>query len=251
MKYNEELALRGVSLDVARGEFVALAGPSGSGKSTVLNLAAGLDRPTRGEILLLGRDANTLSSTQLTALRRKEIGIVFQAYNLFPVLTVLENVEYPLAINGVKELERKRRAFEALKAVGLEKFCKRFPNELSGGQQQRVAVARAIVNQPSLVFADEPTANLDTKTTASLMELFLTLNRELKITFIFSSHDSRVLERAGRVIEMIDGRIADSDTLSSEANEESAQRISTLHHREDPVSTRDERIEPELCQRLV
>ena len=200
-------ALKGIDLEVRSGEFSALAGPSGSGKSTLLNLIGTLDRPTKGEIAYEGRVVSTLDADALSDFRLSALGFVFQAYNLIPVLTAVENVEYPLVLRGVEPGERRRLAHEALKWVGLDGYAERRPDLLSGGQQQRVAVARAIVTRPSLVLADEPTANLDSKTGAALLDLMEGLNRDHGITFLFSSHDHAVLERARRVVRMQDGEL--------------------------------------------
>ncbi len=200
-------ALHTVTLSIGAGEFTALAGPSGSGKTTLLNLAAGLDKPTGGSVAFLGKEITGLSPDALARMRRKHIGFVFQSYNLFPVLTALENVEYPLALLGVAAHERHERARATLTEVGLGNFANRFPSQLSGGQQQRVAIARAIVTNPKIVFADEPTANLDSATAERLLTLFRDLNSKKQITFLFSSHDPKVLQIARRTIEMADGRI--------------------------------------------
>ena len=200
-------ALRGVDLKIERGEFAALAGPSGSGKSTLLNLIGTLDRPTKGEVLYEGSVVSKLDVDGMSDFRLRTLGFVFQSYNLIPVLTARENVEYPLVLQGVGAEERERAAHEALKWVGLEGYADRRPDLLSGGQQQRVAVARAIVHRPALVLADEPTANLDSKTGAALLDLMEKLNQEHGVTFLFSSHDQAVLVRARRVIHMLDGAL--------------------------------------------
>ncbi|MBI3288492.1 MAG: ABC transporter ATP-binding protein [Elusimicrobia bacterium] len=203
-------ALRGVDLAVSRGEFTALAGPSGSGKSTLLNLIGTLDRPTKGEVRYDGKTVSGLDADALADFRLRSLGFVFQSYNLIPVLTAVENVEYPLVLQGVEAAERRRLALEALRWVSLDAYVDRRPDLLSGGQQQRVAVARAIVHRPSLVLADEPTANLDSKTGAQLLDLMEGLNANHGVTFLFSSHDSAVLERARRVVRLQDGKqIAD------------------------------------------
>jgi len=202
-------ALRSVSLDFSRGEFTAIAGPSGSGKSTLLNIIGTLDAPTKGEVIYEGRHVSTLDENQLADFRLRALGFVFQAFNLIPVLTAVENVEYVLALQGVPAGERRERSHEALKWVGLESQADRRPDLLSGGQQQRVAVARAIVHRPMVVLADEPTANLDSKTAESLLELMAKLNEDRGATFLFSSHDPRVLKRARRVVEIRDGRLQD------------------------------------------
>ena len=189
-------ALRGLDLDVRRGEFTVLAGASGSGKTTLLNLLGALDRPTAGSVRLDGRDLGELSGRELARLRRDRIGFVFQAFNLVPVLTALENAEYVLLLQGAPAEERRRRVRDLLKAVGLEGLESRRPAELSGGQQQRVAVARAIAAEPALVLADEPTANLDSKTGTELIQLMRGLNRDRGVTFVFSSHDPKVIEHA-------------------------------------------------------
>jgi putative ABC transport system ATP-binding protein len=204
-------ALRGVDMKVDRGEFAALAGPSGSGKSTLLNLIGTLDRPTKGEILYEGSVVSNLDADGLADFRLRTLGFVFQSYNLIPVLTALENVEYPLVLQGVGAEERARASHEALKQVGLEGFAHRRPDLLSGGQQQRVAVARAIVHRPALVLADEPTANLDSKTGAALLDLMESLNSEHGVTFLFSSHDPAVLSRARRVVHLLDGTLHGED----------------------------------------
>ncbi len=200
-------ALRGVDLKIARGEFTALAGPSGSGKSTLLNLIGTLDRPTKGTVSYDGHIVSTLDVDPLSDFRLRSLGFVFQAYNLIPVLTAAENVEYPLVLQGMEAAERRALSLEALKAVSLTEYADRRPDLLSGGQQQRVAVARAIVTRPSLVLADEPTANLDSKTGAHLLDLMEGLNKNHGITFLFSSHDSAVLERARRVVRLQDGEL--------------------------------------------
>ncbi len=204
-------ALKGVDLVIARGEFTALAGPSGSGKSTLLNLVGTLDRPTKGTVSYDGRIVSTLGPDPLSDFRLRSLGFVFQAYNLIPVLTAVENVEYPLVLQGMDAGERRALAHEALGWVGLEGFAERRPDLLSGGQQQRVAVARAIVTRPSLVLADEPTANLDSKTGAQLLDLMEGLNDDHDITFLFSSHDGAVLERARRVVRLQDGELLSDD----------------------------------------
>ena len=200
-------ALKDVDLEIAAGEFLALVGPSGSGKSTLLNLIGGLDRPTAGHLWVADVELGELSRRALAELRLQRIGFVFQEYNLIPVLSALENVEYVMLLQGVADDERRVRAVAILKEVGLEGLEDRRPGELSGGQQQRVAVARAIVTQPALVLADEPTANLDSATGAALMDLMRKLNEEKRVTFVFSTHDPMVMERAKRLVRLKDGRI--------------------------------------------
>ncbi len=201
-------AVRGVTLTIGEGEFAAIAGPSGSGKTTILNLIGGLDKPSDGQVMVGGNNLAHLSQKELSDLRLRKIGFVFQAYNLIPVLTALENVEYVLLLQGIGREDRKTRAATILREVGLEAEINRFPRELSGGQQQRVAVARAIVSEPTIVLADEPTANLDQKTGESLIDLMHHLNRTKNITFLFSTHDPMVMDRAERLIHIIDGQIS-------------------------------------------
>ena len=205
----EVRALQGVDLAIEAGEFTVLMGPSGSGKTTLLNLIGGLDRPTGGKVLIDGRDTAGLSGSKLSRLRLEKIGFVFQAYNLIPVLTAYENAEYVLMLQGVPAATRREQVMNLLQTVGLGGMEDRFPRELSGGQQQRVAIARAIAPEPELILADEPTANLDSKTAADLLELMLRLNREKKVTFLFSTHDPAVMERARRIVVLRDGQVAE------------------------------------------
>ena len=205
----EVKALQTVDLTLERGEFVALAGPSGSGKTTLLNLIGGLDTLTSGSIEVEGQDLSLLTNARLTELRLQRIGFIFQAYNLIPVLSAQENVEYVMLLQGIPAKERKEKARAILKEVGLDGMQKRRPAELSGGQQQRVAVARAIVSDPAIVLADEPTANLDSSTASSLLDMMLELNQTKNITFIFSTHDQQVMEYAQRLILLHDGQISE------------------------------------------
>jgi putative ABC transport system ATP-binding protein len=200
-------ALRGVSLNIEKGEFMALAGPSGSGKTTLLNIIGGIDAATSGEVRVDGQALGGLSRAALADLRRDRIGFVFQAYNLVPVLTAAENAEYVLELKGVPAKERREKVKALFERIGLGKYLDSRPLKMSGGQQQRVAVARAIVSEPAVVLADEPTANLDQKTGAELMDLMRELNRERGVTFIFSSHDPMVLSRAERVVRLVDGQL--------------------------------------------
>ncbi len=203
-----------LSFDVGAGEFVALSGPSGSGKTTTLNLIGALDVPASGSIKVEGRDIAGLNKRDLAALRRDRIGFVFQAYNLIPVLTAYENAEFVLALQGVSKATRRTKVMEMLSAVGLEGMEQRRPDEMSGGQQQRVAIARAMVAEPALVLADEPTANLDSATAESLLSLMVELNESRGTTFVFSTHDERVLKRAHRIITMRDGKLDKDDRRS-------------------------------------
>ncbi|MDE2806012.1 MAG: ABC transporter ATP-binding protein [Gemmatimonadota bacterium] len=200
-------ALRGLDLDIHEGEFTALVGPSGSGKTTTLNLVGALDTPTSGSVFVDGRELGAMGRKDLSRLRRDRIGFVFQSYNLIPVLTAYENAEMVMWVKGVPAAERRERVMDLLRSVGLEGLEDRRPTELSGGQQQRVAIARAIAARPAIVLADEPTANVDSETAESLITLMERLNRQENVTFLFSTHDSRVVERARRVIHMVDGRI--------------------------------------------
>jgi putative ABC transport system ATP-binding protein len=206
-------ALTNIILRVTGGEFLAISGPSGSGKTTLLNLIGCIDQPTTGQILIDGVETSKLKPGQLSTLRREKIGFVFQTFNLIPVFTAAENVEYPLLIQGVSSRERRERVAEALESVGLSARAKQRPDLLSGGERQRVAVARAIVHRPALVLADEPTANLDTHNATQLIDLMHGLNRSLGLTFIFSTHDARLLDHTERIIRLTDGEVV-SDTAS-------------------------------------
>jgi len=203
----EVRAVDRLSLSIEKGDFASLCGPSGSGKTTVLNLIGGLDIPTNGRVLLENQDLATLTRSQISAIRRDRLGFVFQAYNLIPVLTAYENAEFVLRLQGVSERECRDRVMAVLKEVGLEDLENRRPDEMSGGQQQRVAIARAIVSRPAIVLADEPTANVDSATAESLLDLMQHLNQDYGGTFLFSTHDHRVMERARRLIHLKDGRI--------------------------------------------
>ena len=209
--YNENTipvhAVNGVHIHIGRGEFTALVGPSGSGKTTVLNLIGGLDRPTRGRVEINGRSITGMSSNQLINFRLNNIGFVFQSYNLIPVLTAKENVEFIMLLQKRPRSEREHRTLELLRQVGIEDKANVRPAELSGGQQQRVAVARALASKPQFVLADEPTANLDSVSASNLLDIMEKLNHEEQMTFLFSTHDQRVIERAHRVITLQDGKV--------------------------------------------
>ncbi len=207
-------AINGVDLSIEKGEFTAIVGPSGSGKTTLLNIVGGLDDATEGTVVINGVDIKSLTSRKLTDFRLNNIGFVFQAYNLIPVLTAKENVEFILHLQGADKEYRNRRTEELLKAVGLQDMMNRRPAKLSGGQQQRVAVARALASKPQFVLADEPTANLDSKSTENLLEIMEKLNKEEKITFIFSTHDQRVMNKARRVVTLEDGKVV-SDIIKN------------------------------------
>ncbi len=200
-------ALDDVSIVIARGEFSALAGPSGSGKTTLLNMLGTIDAPTAGIVRIDGADVTEMSESQRSDLRLHRLGFIFQSYNLIPVLTAAENVEFVLLLQGVGARERRERAEQTLVDLGLGDLLRKRPTEMSGGQQQRVAVARAIASEPSIVLADEPTANLDSRTAENLLELMLRMNQERGVTFLFSTHDKRVMDRARRVVQLVDGRI--------------------------------------------
>jgi len=209
-------ALQGIDLTVQEGEFAALVGPSGSGKTTLLNIIGGLDKPSHGTVRLNGTDITGLTESALSDFRLFQLGFVFQAYNLVPVLSALENVELVMVLQGLNVRERRERAEHYLKLVGLEKVLQRRPAALSGGQQQRVAVARALAAGPRLVLADEPTANLDSDNATALLDIMHRLSHEEKTTFIFSTHDRRVMERAERMITLRDGRIISDEPVTPE-----------------------------------
>jgi putative ABC transport system ATP-binding protein len=204
-------AVRGVSLDVATGDFVALAGPSGSGKTTLLNMLGGLTRPTRGTVRLRGIELAGLSAAALARVRLEHVGFVFQAYNLLPVLSALENAEFTLLLRGIPRDERRRRVEALFARIGMTGLEDRRPARLSGGQQQRVAVARAVVGRPAIVLADEPTANLDSVTSEALLDVMEQLNRVEQTTFVFATHDPRVMQRARRLVHLVDGVIASDE----------------------------------------
>jgi putative ABC transport system ATP-binding protein len=200
-------AINGISLNFTEAEFTTIVGPSGSGKTTLLNMLGGLDEPTSGKILVDGVDLQTLKPREVIDFRMRNIGFVFQAYNLIPVLTALENVEFIMNLQGQPKADRQRRAKELLDEVGLGDRMHARPGKLSGGQQQRVAVARALASKPKFILADEPTANLDSKSAETLLDIMERLNHEEKITFIFSTHDARVVAKAHRVITVEDGQV--------------------------------------------
>lgn len=207
-------ALNGVDIKIEKGEFTAIVGPSGSGKTTLLNVIGGLDSPTKGEVLINNTNISKMKDNELIDFRLKNIGFVFQAYNLIPVLTAMENTEFIMLLQKRPKKERDERAEELLKAVGLEDQMLKKPSEMSGGQQQRVAVARALASKPQFVLADEPTANLDSKSTADLLDIMAELNQKEQITFVFSTHDQRVIDRARRIVTLEDGKIKEDKTVS-------------------------------------
>ena len=203
----EVIAVNQLSLNIEYGEFTAIIGPSGSGKSTLLNLIGGLDNSDEGQIILAGNNLASMSGKKMSDFRRDHIGFIFQAYNLIPVLSASENIEYLMLLQGISNTERSKRVEEMLHLVGLEGLGNRRPSELSGGQQQRVAVARAMASEPEIILADEPTANLDSKTGASLLDMMKGLNEEKGVTFVFSTHDEMIMKRAKRLIHLRDGSI--------------------------------------------
>ena len=204
-------ALRGIDLDVHRGDFLAIAGPSGSGKTTLLNVAGCIDKPDRGTVVVADRDVTAVPTHRLATLRNRFFGYVFQTFNLIPVLSAYENVEFPLRLAGVGRAERRRRTDELLSAVGLAGHRRHRPHELSGGQRQRVAIARALVTEPLAVLADEPTANLDSRTGGEILDLMSALNVERRVTFVFSTHDRQIISRARRVAWIADGRFVPTE----------------------------------------
>ena len=207
-------AVRGVSLEIRSGEFVVMAGPSGSGKTTLLNLLGGLTAPTRGRVWIDGQELTAMNERQRARLRLERVGFVFQAYNLLPVLTALENAEFSLLLRGVEASARRRSVSQLFERIGIGGLEDRRPGKLSGGQQQRVAVARAVVGEPALVLADEPTANLDSAASIALLDVMTTLNRELGTTFVFATHDPRLMERAQRLIRLVDGAVEQDERRS-------------------------------------
>ncbi len=204
----EVVAINEISLNIEYGEFTAIIGPSGSGKSTLLNLIGGLDKSDSGSVLLAGKDIAKMSGSQMSDFRRDRIGFIFQAYNLIPVLSAEENIEYIMLLQGIPSVKRKERVQEMLFLVGLEGLGHRRPSELSGGQQQRVAVARAMASKPEIILADEPTANLDSKTGMALLDMMRQLNEDQGVTFVFSTHDEMIMKRARRLVHLRDGLVA-------------------------------------------
>jgi len=200
-------AVRGIDLKINKEDYTVIAGPSGSGKTTLLNLLGALDKPTSGKIFFENEDITTKTKSELSQIRLNKLGFIFQAYNLIPVLTALENIEFSMMLLNIPEKERKEKALNLMDELGIKELANKRPNEMSGGQQQRVAVTRAIVNNPSIVLADEPTANLDSETAGNLLSLMEKMNSDKNITFIFSSHDQQVIERAKKLIILKDGKI--------------------------------------------
>jgi len=229
-------ALRGANMDVEKGEFVAITGPSGSGKSTLMHILGCLDRPTSGQYILDGGDVSKMSKDELAIVRNKKIGFVFQGFNLLSRTTALDNVELPLLYNGggkMKSAERHRRAMDALKIVGLGERFHHFPNQLSGGQQQRVAIARSLINEPSIILADEPTGNLDTRTSIEVMDIFQRLNRERGITIILITHEMDIAEHGTRLVRFRDGKIQIDQKIAK--RRDAAQELAALPPPEEDV----------------
>lgn len=206
-------ALNGVDLTIEEGEFTAIVGPSGSGKTTLLNMIGGLDKPTKGEVVIDGTEVGSLKPRKLIDFRLHNIGFVFQAYNLIPVLTAIENVAFIMQLQGQSKDKRHRRAMELLEAVGIGDKADQRPGNLSGGQQQRVAVARALASEPKFILADEPTANLDSTSTNELLDIMLRMKEESNITFLFSTHDKRVMDKAKRIVTIDDGKVASDERI--------------------------------------
>lgn len=209
-------ALRGVSMELKKGEFVVVVGPSGSGKTTLLNLIGALDKPTKGKVYIDGRDLTTMSERELTSLRRNKVGFVFQFYNLIPVLTAFENIELPMIVAGAPKKKMRERTQELLEIIGLIDRANHRPDELSGGEQQRIAIARSLANQPSIVLADEPTGDLDTATGREVMEVLRGISKREKVTVIVVTHDPVIAEMADRILEMRDGRILSENKSANE-----------------------------------
>ena len=212
----EVQALKNISLAIDKGEFAAVAGPSGSGKTTLLNIIGVLDHPTSGRVEVAGQDIGRLAKGEAADFRLAEVGFIFQAYNLVPVLTAYENAEFTLLLRGIPAGERRDRVMPLLERVGLAEMKDRKPHELSGGQQQRVAIVRALATRPAIVLADEPTANLDSDTSGGLLDLMQELNHELKTTFLFSTHDPVVIRRARRVVRLLDGRVTQAEVIAAD-----------------------------------
>lgn len=208
-------ALHPLDVGFAHGEFSVIAGPSGSGKTTLLNLLGGLDAPTSGRVVFEDRPLAELSKSELSTLRLKKFGFIFQAYNLIPVLTAVENIEFVLTLQGIPDRERRKRSLAVMKELGIDTLATKRPNKMSGGQQQRVAIGRAIVTNPAVILADEPTANLDSATGAALLDLMAEMNQNHGITFIFSSHDPQVIERGRRIVRLRDGRIESDEVRTA------------------------------------
>ena len=233
-------ALNGVDLDIRRGEFCAITGPSGSGKSTLLNMLAGLEHPSKGEIVIAGKHIEKLNEKQLVTFRRERVGFIFQSYNLIATMDAVENVALPLSFRGMGKARRAKRAKEYLKLVGLERFMTHMPNQMSGGQQQRVGIARALAVDPQIIFADEPTGNLDSKTTMEVLKLMQTIVRERNQTLVLVTHDNNLATYADRIIKIIDGKIVSIEENHKEADLEAAREDGAQKNKDCEEAAREE-----------
>lgn len=233
-------ALNGVDLDIRRGEFCAITGPSGSGKSTLLNMLAGLEHPSKGEIVIAGKHIEKLNEKQLVTFRRERVGFIFQSYNLIATMDAVENVALPLSFRGMGKARRAKRAKEYLKLVGLERFMTHMPNQMSGGQQQRVGIARALAVDPQIIFADEPTGNLDSKTTMEVLKLMQTIVRERNQTLVMVTHDNNLATYADRIIKIIDGKIVSIEENHKEADLEAAREEGAQENKDCEEAAREE-----------
>lgn len=233
-------ALNGVDLDICRGEFCAITGPSGSGKSTLLNMLAGLEHPSKGEIVIAGKHIEKLNEKQLVTFRRERVGFIFQSYNLIATMDAVENVALPLSFRGMGKARRAKRAKEYLKLVGLERFMTHMPNQMSGGQQQRVGIARALAVDPQIIFADEPTGNLDSKTTMEVLKLMQTIVRERNQTLVMVTHDNNLATYADRIIKIIDGKIVSIEENHKEADLEAAREEGAQKNKDCKEAAREE-----------
>ena len=233
-------ALNGVDLDICRGEFCAITGPSGSGKSTLLNMLAGLEHPSKGEIVIVGKHIEKLNEKQLVTFRRERVGFIFQSYNLIATMDAVENVALPLSFRGMGKAKRAKRAKEYLKLVGLERFMTHMPNQMSGGQQQRVGIARALAVDPQIIFADEPTGNLDSKTTMEVLKLMQTIVRERNQTLVMVTHDNNLATYADRIIKIIDGKIVSIEENHKEADLEAAREEGAQKNKDCEEAAREE-----------
>ena len=233
-------ALNGVDLDIRRGEFCAITGPSGSGKSTLLNMLAGLEHPSKGEIVIAGKHIEKLNEKQLVTFRRERVGFIFQSYNLIATMDAVENVALPLSFRGMGKARRAKRAKEYLKLVGLERFMTHKPTQMSGGQQQRVGIARALAVDPQIIFADEPTGNLDSKTTMEVLKLMQTIVRERNQTLVMVTHDNNLATYADRIIKIIDGKIVSIEENHKEADLEAAQEEGAQKNKDCKEAAREE-----------
>ena len=233
-------ALNGVDLDIRRGEFCAITGPAGSGKSTLLNMLAGLEHPSKGEIVIAGKHIEKLNEKQLVTFRRERVGFIFQSYNLIATMDAVENVALPLSFRGMGKAKRAKRAKEYLKLVGLERFMTHMPNQMSGGQQQRVGIARALAVDPQIIFADEPTGNLDSKTTMEVLKLMQTIVRERNQTLVMVTHDNNLATYADRIIKIIDGKIVSIEENHKEADLEAAREEGAQKNKDCKEAAREE-----------